>query len=293
MGRAAAAFAGTAILLALIWPAASIADHVGVEASVVAVLTERAGSGSWTVELRYVVKCTGATRSVNYYGNLALVDEQTGERIYLGGVSTGSGKVRQIVSAKAYWRRMRPELKISCGEDLGGHGSEVIEVSGGAAIVPARDGDRGGGGSGGGSNGGSGGDGDPTAPAGAGGCVRALVGTNGPDTIKGSSAGDVVFGRDGSDVLDGRSGHDCLVGGAGNDTIRGENGNDRLTGGSGADTLVGGAGVNAYDAGPGNDVVDAANGEAELVRCGAGRDKAKVDLRDSTSSCERVTRAPR
>jgi hypothetical protein len=272
--RRALALAGSAALFALVWPAVSPADHVSVEASAVAVLKEHTGSGSWSVEVRFSVRCIGATRGVLYFGNLNLVDEQTGERIYLGGVSSASGKVTQIVAAKSYWRRMRPELRVSCAEDLGGHGSDFIDVQGGAAIVPARDaeGESGGGGaSGGGPDGGS----DPTAPQRAGGCLQ------------------VIFGRGGSDSVRGRDGHDCLVGGTGNDTLRGENGDDRLTGGRGADTLTGGAGVNAYDAGSGNDVVDAVNGRVELVDCGPGQDRARVDLRDRVSGCERLTRAAR
>jgi Ca2+-binding RTX toxin-like protein len=293
--RHALASVGTVTLFVLIWPAAVPADHVTVEASAVAVLKERAGSGAWSVEVRYDVRCIGATRGVLYFGNLSLVDERTGERIYLGGVSSASGTVTQVVAAKPYWRRMRPELKAACGEDLGGHGSDFIEVNGGAAIVPARDADsEGGGGSGGGDSGsGSGGGGDPTAPLGAGGCLRALVGTDGPDTLTGSGAGDVVFGRGGRDSIDGRNGHDCLIGGAGNDALRGGQGNDRLTGGSGADTLLGGAGINTYDAGSGNDVVDSVNRRNESVRCGAGQDRARVDLRDRVSGCEHVTRASR
>ncbi len=290
--RRALAFAGSAALFALVWPAVSPADHVSVEASAVAVLKEHMGSGAWSVEVRFSVRCIGATRGVLYFGNLNLVDEQTGERIYLGGVSSASGKVTQIVAAKSYWRRMRPELKVSCAEDLGGHGSDFIDVLGGAALVPARDGEGeggGGGASGGGPDGGS----DPTAPQRAGGCLRALVGTDGPDALTGSGAGDVIFGRGGSDSVRGRDGHDCLVGGAGNDTLRGENGDDRLTGGRGADTLVGSSGVNAYDAGSGNDVVDAVNGRVELVDCGPGQDRARVDLRDRVSGCERLTRAAR
>lgn len=72
--------------------------------------------------------------------------------------------------------------------------------------------------------------------------------------------------------------------------LLGEDGDDRLTGGSGADRLVGGRGENIYDAGSGNDFVDAANGRSELVRCGRGRDTARVDRTDTLSGCERVTR---
>jgi hypothetical protein len=290
--RRALAFAGSATLFALVWPAASPADHVSVEASVQAILKERAASGAWRVEVSYLVRCNGAgAGGASYTGNLSLVDELTRESIYLGGVSSASGTVTQIVAAKPYWRQMRPELKVSCWDDATLHGSATIEVTGSAAIIPPRDGDGEGGGSG-GSGGGSGGS-DPTEPLRSGGCLRPLVGTDDPDTLTGSGAGDVIFGRGGSDRIHGRDGHDCLVGGAGNDTLRGESGADRLTGGPGADTLIGGAGINAYDAGSGNDVVDSVNGRVENVRCGPGQDRARVDRRDRVSGCERVTRTAR
>lgn len=293
--RRALALAGYATLFALVWPAASPADHVSIEASVVAVLKERASPGLWRVEVRYSVQCIGVGASgASYSGFRSLVDEQTGEKIFLGGITSASFTSTQIVASKPDWRRLRPELQVSCGEKATLHGSGFIEVTGGVVLIPPLDGDSGGGGGGsGGGGGGSGGGSDPTAPPRAGGCVRPLVGTDGPDTLTGSGAGDVVFGRGGSDRIHGRDGHDCLIGGAGNDTLRGESGesgDDRLTGGRGADTLLGGAGINAYDAGSGNDVVNSVNGRVEFVRCGPGQDRATVDRRDRVSGCERVTR---
>ncbi len=294
--RHALAVAVSATLCGLVWPAASIADHVTIKASVVAVLKERVGSGAWNVEVSWSVQCIGVTRGAVYSGDLNLVDEQTGERIYLGGVSHASGTVTQIVKAKPYWRRMHPEFKITCGEDLGGHGAGPIVVIGidsavgGVVLIPPLDGDIGD--PPGTRSGGTGGS-DPTEPLRAGGCLRPIVGTDAPDTLIGSGEGDIIFGRGGSDRIRGRDGHDCLIGGAGNDTLRGERGDDRLTGGRGADTLLGGAGVNAYYAGPGNDFVNSVNGRVELVRCGSGQDRASVDRRDRVSGCERVTRAAR
>jgi hypothetical protein len=283
-------------LFALVWPAASGADHVSVEATVVAFLKERVSTGRWRVEVGWGVQCIGDNVGVEYFGTLSLVDDQTHESFYLGGISTAAGKALLIVDSKPYWRQLRPVLKAGCGAGEPRHGSPFVEVAGIPALVPPLDGDgAGGGGNGGsgrGSGGGSGGS-DPTAPARASGCLRPLVGTDGPDTLTGSGAGDVIFGRGGGDSIRGGDGNDCLVGGAGNDTLRGDSGDDRLTGGSGTDTLIGGAGVNAYDAGSGNDVVDSVNQRVELVRCGAGQDKASVDRRDQVSGCERVTRAAR
>ena len=278
--------ASSATLLALVWPAASPADHVSIEAAVGAAVKERVGSGAWKVEVSWSVQCSGVgAAGASYSGNLNLVDEQTGERIYVGGVASAPGKVTLIVKAKTYWRRMRPELKISCG-DRGGtlHGAGPIEVIGGAAVgvalIPPLDGDGGGGGGSGGT--GSGGS-DPTEPLGAGGCLRPLVGTDGPDTLVGSAAGDVIFGRGGNDSVNGRGSHDCLIGAAGNDTLRGGSGADRLTGGSGRDKLFGGAG---------NDTIRVRGGDKDTVDCGPGRDLVFADRKDVVAgNCEVVRRA--
>ena len=100
----------------------------------------------------------------------------------------------------------------------------------------------------------------------------------------------MIFGFGGNVRIRGRRDHDCLIGGSGNDRLYGERGNDRLTGGRGRDVLVGGRGRNAYDAGPREGLVNARNGKRELVRCGRGRDRARVDRRDRVRSCERVSR---
>lgn len=280
--------AASLALVAALLPSAGSADHVGIDARVTAVLKERSPAGNWVVEVTWTARCAGATGDASFSGNLNLVDDQSGERIYLGGVSSGTGTARQIVGARAYWRSVHPELTITCYENATLHGGGPIVSSGAAVLIPPVDGDRSGGG-----GGGSGGAGnDPTEPLGpgAGGCLTPLVGTDGPDTLTGSGAGDVIFGRGGRDVVHGRDGNDCLIGGAGNDTLRGERGADRLTGGPGADILLGGAGINAYDAGPGDDTVNAVNRRVELVRCGSGRDTATVDRRDRVTGCERVTR---
>ena len=290
--RRALGLAALAGALALATPAASTADHIGITASVGAKLDKRVGSRSWLVNVPYLITCIGADSSrATYTGSLNLVDARTGERIYLGGVFNASGTARQIVSSGQDWRYLTAIMKVNCGD---GHGSPTIEVTGGGAEIPPLDGDaEDSGGSGGGGGGGGGGDSggeNPTQPTRSGGCVSAIVGTDDPDRLVGSGAGDVVFGRGGGDTIRGAAGHDCLIGAAGNDVLLGEAGDDRLTGGRGADRLVGGPGVNVYDAGSGNDVVEAANGRSEVVRCGAGRDTARVDRADRLSGCERVTR---
>ena len=79
---------------------------------------------------------------------------------------------------------------------------------------------------------------------------RAIVGTNGNDTLTGTAGADTIQGRDGNDAIYGLAGNDNIDGGKGNDLIDGGAGNDRLNGGKGDDTLIGGAGNDYIDGGP-------------------------------------------
>ena len=275
-------------LAALSWPSAGLADHISITASVSARLKERWTQDSWIVEVSWTATCNGAgAGGASYTGNLYLVNVDTGDRTYLGGVSGASGKAEQLVRVKATEQHFQPELQLSCFDNETFHGSSTVTVQGGVVVIPGRNdnGEHGHGGGGGGSGGN-----DPTSGLGSGSCKIALQGTEAPDNLIGGSDSDVIFGYGAGDVLRGGSGHDCLLGGSGNDTLRGDAGDDRLTGGSGRDVLTGGAGTNAYDAGSGTDVVNAANGRREPVRCGAGNDRARVDRRDRVSGCEHVTR---
>jgi Ca2+-binding RTX toxin-like protein len=294
-----AALLGSLVVLALASPAAAPANHVSITAAVSAVLKERVSSRSWLVGVSWAADCRGAAAGqANYQGSLNLVDTANGDTIFLGGASSGSGDAEQLVGARTHERKLRPEYKVSCFESGSNHGSGVIEVVGPAVVIPAiADGGdgrstRGGGGGGGGGGPGSVG-GDPTEPLRNGGCVKAIQGTARPDTLTGSGHGDVIFGYGAGDRIRGRGGHDCLLGGRGNDVLRGDGGSDKLTGGRGNDRLYGGSGVNRYDAGSGNDYVNARNGRREVVRCGRGRDRARVDRRDRVRSCERVRRSRR
>jgi Ca2+-binding RTX toxin-like protein len=292
MRRRLAALLPFLVLVALIVPAVSPADHILTSATVSARLKERRGTDYWTVEIRWTAGCQGEDPGTAWYdGHLYMVDVDTGERIYVGGVVDTSGQ--GAVSGTREWavssiereRRLFPELTIHCYQNFPLHGGREVVVTGTSVFIPPRF-------AGGGSGGGNGdyGSGDPTRPLGSGGCVNAVVGTNERDVLTGSGDGDVIFGFGAGDRLEGRGGHDCLIGGSGNDMLRGELGSDRLTSGRGDDTLVGGPGVNAYQAGPGRDFVDARNGKRERISCGSGRDRARVDRNDRVVGCEKVIR---
>jgi Tol biopolymer transport system component len=100
--------------------------------------------------------------------------------------------------------------------------------------------------------------------------------------LVGSDRRDVILGTAGPDEVFARRGHDLVPAGAGADRLSGGRGRDRLFGGPGEDELLGG---------PGNDRLGAADGEADELSCGPGRDVAKVDAADLVSSdCEVVRR---
>ena len=74
-----------------------------------------------------------------------------------------------------------------------------------------------------------------------------------------------------------------LTGTARAERIDGKGGNDRIDGKGGKDVLIGGTG---------NDTILAADGIAETISCGPGRDRVTADRTDKLSGCERVTRRP-
>ncbi|HEX6713824.1 MAG TPA: calcium-binding protein [Thermoleophilaceae bacterium] len=126
-----------------------------------------------------------------------------------------------------------------------------------------------------------------------------LGGGNGNDDVRGGTARDTLKGGAGDDRLDagaaddlieGGDGADTLVGGPGDDKLNGDAGPDVIRGGDGNDWITGGAERNDIDAGAGADKVSSANGIAETVRCGSGKDQAWADRADRLVGCERVHR---
>lgn len=126
-----------------------------------------------------------------------------------------------------------------------------------------------------------------------------LIGTAGANHLRGYGGKDRLEGRAGSDTLEGGAGRggfvtgvddDLLLGGDGDDRLFGERGNDELFGGREDDRIVGGRGVDRFDAGPGADRLNSIDTHRELVRCGGGRDAARVDRKDARRGCERVRR---
>jgi Ca2+-binding RTX toxin-like protein len=88
-----------------------------------------------------------------------------------------------------------------------------------------------------------------------------------------------IGGTAGHDVLVGTNGNDALCGRGGNDVLRGRGGNDRLVGGPGRDRMVGGGG---------SDTLLARDRFRDVVKGGAGFDRARVNPSDVRRSIERL-----
>ncbi|QJY51063.1 hypothetical protein HOP40_31925 [Pseudonocardia broussonetiae] len=121
------------------------------------------------------------------------------------------------------------------------------------------------------------------------------TGTARADVVRGTAAGDRVDLLAGDDVADLLGGDDCVLGGAGRDTLRTGDGPDQVAGGADADTIDSGAGADLVDPGAGRDVVSAgagddevsaADGEVDVVDCGAGTDTVIADRTDVLRNCE-------
>ena len=107
--------------------------------------------------------------------------------------------------------------------------------------------------------------------------VLDLNALGGDDTVTASGAPQILLDVDG---------------GAGNDALTGDAGHDALRGGGGADAITGGGGSDAIDGDDGDDVITADDSQADLVRCGAGSDRARTDREgiDGVTDCEIVDR---
>jgi VCBS repeat-containing protein len=100
-----------------------------------------------------------------------------------------------------------------------------------------------------------------------------IVGTPGPDVLRGTKHDDFICGLGGDDKILGRGGDDVLQGGGGDDLLIGGPGNDVLGGGRGNDTLNGLDDATARD----------------RMRCGRGKDQVKADVPDIVRrTCEKV-----
>lgn len=95
-----------------------------------------------------------------------------------------------------------------------------------------------------------------------------IVGTTGPDELRGTRRADVIVAAGGNDTVLGRGGNDRICSGAGIDVIDGGGGADRVVASKGLDFVLGGGGndsidlgggfLNFAEGGPGSDVIKGA-----------------------------------
>jgi Ca2+-binding RTX toxin-like protein len=97
-----------------------------------------------------------------------------------------------------------------------------------------------------------------------------IVGTSGPDRLRGTAERDVIFAGAGGDIVDGLAGRDLICGGAGDDVLFGGTGSDPLFGGDGADLLHGNRGNDRVSGGSGDRDLAFGDFGDDFVRGGAG-----------------------
>jgi Ca2+-binding RTX toxin-like protein len=145
------------------------------------------------------------------------------------------------------------------------------------------------------------------------------IGTNGPDTLRGTNGDDNLLGKGGNDVLYSLNGRDNLLGGPGKDcllctvqyrsfagdkNLLGGPGNDFIWTGKGSDDGVGAEGNDLliddtfrefskdnFSGGPGNDAIDVMHYRSarDRVVCGGGFDRVAADSKDVVApDCEKV-----
>jgi Ca2+-binding RTX toxin-like protein len=121
--------------------------------------------------------------------------------------------------------------------------------------------------------------------------------TDGPDHIVGTKVGDliiagagddVIHAGDGQNVVYGQWGNDTILTGSYVDTVYGGGGNDVIRTGAGEDFIFPGPGLDTVAAGRGPDHVIANDGERDVIDCGPGDDRARVDKLDVVRNCEHV-----
>lgn len=97
------------------------------------------------------------------------------------------------------------------------------------------------------------------------------LGTDGDDTLNGSSTQDIIWAEDGNDTISTGAGNDIIYGGGGNDTINAGSGDDIVYGGEGNDEITGGDG-NDLLYGEENDDIINGNAGNDIIYGGIGND---------------------
>jgi Ca2+-binding RTX toxin-like protein len=120
--------------------------------------------------------------------------------------------------------------------------------------------------------------------------ANVVIGTDGDDSITGTSESDLIASFNGTDTVNGLAGNDKILGGAGVDTINGGDNDDHIYGYAGADILSGDADDDKILGGLDNDTIRGGAGDDDLrgeagddtIYTGAGSDTVTGGLGDDT-----------
>ena len=130
------------VLVGLIYPAASSANHTTTSATVSARVKERRSADFWTVEISWAAECHGGSGHIVFNGELYLVNVDTGERIHAGGVvstsgrRTFSGRRDSYVASRERAQHLKPELTIGCYQSFPQDGGPNSVVTGNGVTIP-------------------------------------------------------------------------------------------------------------------------------------------------------------
>ncbi len=87
-----------------------------------------------------------------------------------------------------------------------------------------------------------------------------IMGTNGNDTLTGSSVPNLILGLDGNDIIQAGPAGDCIIAGNGNNVIFGGSGNDMIIAGNGDNIIRGGTGNELIYVGTGSNIIRGGTG---------------------------------
>jgi len=89
-----------------------------------------------------------------------------------------------------------------------------------------------------------------------------MMGTNGNDTLTGSSVPNLILGLDGSDIIHAGPAGDCIIAGNGNNVIFGGSGNDMIIAGNGDNIIKGSTGNELIYVGTGSNIIQGGTGHS-------------------------------
>ncbi|MDE1766956.1 MAG: HYR domain-containing protein [Thaumarchaeota archaeon] len=99
-----------------------------------------------------------------------------------------------------------------------------------------------------------------------------IMGTNGNDTLTGSSVQNLILGLDGDDIIHAGPAGDCIIAGNGNNVIFGGSGNDMIIAGNGDNIIKGSTGNELIYVGTGSNIIQGGSGHSTCYLGNPGAD---------------------